>query len=84
MSNRKQTVDANQLIFGVERMNPFMLLGFYRYARCSYLYEKAEDTSSQNKLSYIVKYTRNTGDESVNTMTVEREDGSSVTYTFEY
>lgn len=83
MSNRKQTVDANQLIFGVERMNPFMLLGFYRYARCAYLYEKAEDTSSQNKCTYTVKYTRNT-DETVNTMTVEREDGSSVTYTFEY
>ena len=64
-------------------MNPFMLLGFYRYARCAYLYEKAEDTSSQNKCTYTVKYTRNT-DETVNTMTVEREDGSSVTYTFEY
>ena len=83
MSNRKQTVDANQLIFGVERMNPFMFLGFYRYARCAYLYEKAEDTTSQNKRTYSVKYTRNT-DETVNTMTVEREDGSSVTYTFEY
>ena len=80
-SNRKQSVDVNQLIFGVDNINPYLLVGFSRYARCSYIYETAEDTT--NKIKFTVTTTLNS-DESVNTLSVGREDGSSVTYTFEY
>ena len=80
-SNRKQSVDVNQLIFGVDNINPYLLAGFYRYARCSYIYETAEDTT--NKIKFTVTTTLNS-DESVDTLTVSREDGSVVTYTFEY
>ena len=81
ISNRNQSIDANQLIFGVERMNPFIFLGFYRYARCPFVFESAE--SVDKKYTYAVSCTLNT-DKSINTLTVGREDGSSVTYTFEY
>ena len=80
-SNCMQSVDANQLIFGVDNINPYLLVGFYRYARCSYIYETAEDNA--NNIKFTVIATRN-NDDSVNTLTVSREDGSSVTYTFEY
>ena len=81
ISNRYQSIDANQLIFGVERMNPFIFLGFYRYARCPFVFESAE--SVDKKYTYAVSCTLNT-DKSINTLTVGREDGTSVTYTFEY
>ena len=45
------------------------------------IYETAEDTT--NKIKFTVTTTLNS-DESVNTLSVGREDGSSVTYTFEY
>lgn len=80
-SNRKQSVDVNQLIFGVDNINPYMLVGFYRYARCSYIYETAEDTTKNVKFTVTAKLN---SDESVQTLEVSREDGSSVTYTFEY
>ena len=80
-SNRKQSVDVNQLIFGVDNINPYLLVGFYRYARCSYIYESAEDTT--NNIRFTVTTTLNS-DESVNTLSVGREDGSVITYTFEY
>ena len=78
-SNRKQSVDVNQLIFGVDNINPYLLVGFYRYARCSYIYETAEDTNTKFTVT-----TELNSDESVKTLTVGREDGSSITYTFEY
>lgn len=78
-SNRKQSVDVNQLIFGVDNINPYLLVGFYRYARCSYIYETAEDTNTKFTVT-----TELNSDESVKTLTVAREDGSSITYTFEY
>lgn len=81
VSNRKQSVDVNQLIFGVDNINPYMLAGFYRYARCSFIYEKAEDTSKGT--TFNVSNTLN-ADGSVNTLTVAREDDSAVTYTFTY
>ena len=82
LSNRYQSVDANQLIYGVERMNPYVFAGLCRYARCSYLYEEAESTSGVMS-KYKMEYALNS-DYSVHTMTVTREDGSTVTYTFEY
>ena len=82
-SNRKQSVDVNQLIFGVDNINPYMLVGFYRYARCSYIYDTAEDTTLNSNIKFTVSAALNS-DQSVHTLTVGREDGSSVTYTFEY
>src|SRR5574344_79984 len=52
ISNQHQSVDVNQLIFGVERMNPFIFLGFYRYARCPFVFESAE--SVDKKYTYAV------------------------------
>lgn len=80
-SNRMQGVDVNQLIFGVDNINPYLLVGFYRYARCSYIYETAEDTTKNVKFTIV---TTLNADKSVDTLTVSREDGSTVTYTFEY
>lgn len=81
ISNQHQSVDVNQLMFGVERMNPFIFLGFYRYARCPFVIENAESTDK--KCTYAVSCTLN-ADKSINTLKVGREDGSSITYTFEY
>ncbi len=80
-SNRKQSVDVNQLVFGVDKMNPYILLGFYRYARCSYIYEKLEDTV--NNVKYTISNTLN-ADGSVETLTVALEGGNTITYTFTY
>lgn len=80
-SNRKQGVDVNQLVFGVEKMNPYIFLGFYRYTRCSYIYEKLEDTV--NNVKYTISNTLN-ADGSVETLTVALEGGNAITYTFTY
>lgn len=77
--NQNQSVDVNQLIFGLDRMNPYQLLGFARFARCGYVYK----TLTKGNDKYTVSTTLN-ADKSVNTMTVTDPQGTTVTYTFEY
>lgn len=38
VDNRCQSLDVNQLVLGVERCNPYMLLSLYRFARNSNVY----------------------------------------------
>ena len=80
ISNQNQSVDVNQLMLGVEHMSPHMLLGFYRWMRCGYIYEEA---SSEDYGTYTLSPSLNS-DGSVDTLTVTDPDGDEITYTFEY
>lgn len=77
--NRRQSVDANQLLFGAKECSPYLLLGLYRYARATKVVSEA--TASDGK--YTVETTLN-ADNSINTMTVTDKQGGKVTYTFSY
>lgn len=77
--NRHQSVDANQLLLGVEECNPYLLLGLYRNLRCTAIVREA--TSKRGKRT--VATTLN-ADKSVNTLTVTDPEGGKVTYTFSY
>ena len=70
-SNLTQTVDVNQLIYGVEEMNPFLFLSLFRWAR-------GEDNDDVT----ISSVTRNS-DSSIRELTVTGPQGA-VTYTFDY
>lgn len=80
VSNQNQTVDVNQLMLGVEHCSPHMLLGFYRWMRCGYIYKEA---SSDDSGTYALEHTLNSNG-SVNTLTVSDPEGGEITYTFEY
>lgn len=77
--NRRQSVDANQLLFGAKECSPYLLLGLYRYARATKVVSEA--TASDGK--YVVETTLN-ADKSIHTMTVTDKQGGKVTYTFSY
>lgn len=77
--NRCQSIDVNQLLLGVERCNPYMLLSLFRMARNANVFSKVEVAGGQPfELTTVVN-----ADKSVKTLTVSRE-GNSVTYEFEY
>lgn len=78
-SNRRQSVDVNQLLLGVEECNPYQLISLFRLARNSYVISEAEAADGK----YTVATTLN-GDGSVSTMTVTDKQGGTVTYTFTY
>lgn len=42
IDNRKQSIDVNQLLWGVDNLEPLMLLSQFRYARTGYVISKAE------------------------------------------
>lgn len=79
VSNRNQSVDVNQLLFGAEECSPYLLLSIFRNMRCSYVISEAKATDG----SYTVS-TQTNDDGSVNTMTVTDKDGDKTTYTFAY
>ena len=79
VDNRYQTVDVNQLFMGVEKCDPYCLLGIFRYTRCGYIYKSM---TYQDK-AYTLEPTLN-GDKSVKELKVTDPDGQVITYTFEY
>lgn len=79
IDNRYQTVDVNQLFMGIEKCDPYCLLGIFRYTRCSYIYKSM---TYQDK-SYTLEPTLNS-DKSVKELKVTNPDGQVITYTFEY
>ncbi|NPD92943.1 hypothetical protein [Xylanibacter muris] len=78
-SNRHQSVDANQLLFGVEHCNPYALVALFRSARCSNVFAVAKSANG----NYTVETELN-GDKSVKAMTVTDKQGKKITYTFTY
>lgn len=78
--NRRQTVDANQLLLGVEECNPFMLLSMFRYARNSNIISRATCDNSADNIDVSAEL--NT-DKSVKKLTV-KQHGEERTYTFYY
>lgn len=83
VSNQNQNIDVNQLVFGFDHCNPYMLLGYYRWMRCGYVYKSLASATSSDSSSYTIETTLNS-DKSVSTMTVTDVDGNAITYTFEY
>lgn len=79
VSNRCQSVDANQLLLGVEECNPYLLLGLFRSARSASLFSEAH-TSEGN---YVMEAALN-ADKSINTLAVTDRGGNKITYTFCY
>lgn len=77
--NRQQSVDANQLIFGVEECNPYLLVGLYRYARST----KMISTAATDSGDFTMAATLNS-DKSVSTLTVTDKSGQKTTYAFAY
>lgn len=79
-SNRTQTVDANQLVYSLEEMNPFMLISLFRYARNSDVLTLAKGDANDD---VTISQVRRNSDMSIAELTVTRPDGQ-VTYKFEY
>lgn len=84
--NRRQSLDINQLLLGIEECNPYTLVSLYKFARNSSVISEAKS----KELLLTVETTEN-ADGSINTMTVTRtplegddRTPSSVTYTFGY
>lgn len=84
--NRCQSLDANQLLLGINECNPYLLLSLYKYARNSKVVSEA--TTENDK--YTVETTVN-ADGSINTMTVTRPERdyrdpneAKTIYTFSY
>lgn len=80
ISNRMTTVDANQLMEGVANCDPYLLLSFYKLARQSYVFSKAEGKKG-------ARYTFDTkanADGSIKTLDVTDANGNKITYTFRY
>lgn len=80
VDNRTTTVDVNQLMFGLEDCDPFMLLSFYKLARQTSIIEKAVG----NKGNTYTLNTLTNADGSVKSVTVSDNHGNSTTYTFAY
>ena len=78
--NRCQSVDANQLLLGVEHCSPYMLLSMFRYARNSKIVSLA---SCDKETDNITVATELNADKSIHAMTVTRH-GQPITYTFFY
>jgi|GEM_PF-901830 len=76
--NRATSIDANQLIFGIEQCNPYALLGFFRLARFSNIITEA----AYGNKSISIKTELNS-DKSINTLTVSN-NGTVVKYSFAY
>ena len=77
--NRYQSVDANQLLLGVERCNPFLLLSMFRDARSS----RIISTASCPEADDITVTTELNSNRSIKTLTVRRA-GAETVYTFSY
>lgn len=80
ISNRMTTVDANQLMEGVANCDPYLLLSFYKLARQSYVFAKAEG----RKGAHYTFDTKANADGSIKTLAVTDINGNKTTYTFSY
>lgn len=80
ISNRMTTVDANQLMEGVANCDPYLLLSFYKLARQSYVFSKAEG----KKGARYTFDTKTNADGSIKTLAVTDANGNKTTYTFSY
>lgn len=78
-SNRRQSVDVNQLLFGIEKCCPYTLLSLYRYTRSSKIISTAKTATG----NYTVEPVLN-ADLSVASLAVTDKNGAKITYTFEY
>lgn len=76
--NRRQSVDVNQLLLGVEECDPYLLLSLYRYCRNTSIVSRArgakDDISVEAELN---------SDQSVSRLTVANGK-ETIVYTFEY
>ena len=78
--NRCQTVDANQLVFGMDHCEPLQLLSMFRYCRSTSIISRATATDG-----VIDVTTELNGDRSVRSMVVrDSRKNTVVTYNFEY
>lgn len=78
VDNRHQTVDANQLLLGVEKCDPYLLVSLFRYARNSKVISKAKHEDVE-----IDVETSLNSDKSIHTLTVKR-GADTIVYTFNY
>lgn len=78
--NRYQSVDANQLLLGIDHCNPFMLVGMFRYARNSQVISLAKCKNEADNISITTEVN---ADKSIKTLTVTRH-GAAIIYTFHY
>lgn len=78
IDNRNQSVDANQLLMGVEKCDPYLLASLFRYARNTKVISKAK----HEDVEIDVEATLNS-DKSIQTLTVKR-GGETIVYTFNY
>ena len=81
VSNLHQSVDANQLILGIDDCNPYLLLSLFRYARNSYVVRQAH--SEQGTIT--VTPTLDADGRRLKTLNVaDAAANTSITYTFDY
>jgi len=76
--NRCQSLDVNQLLLGVERCNPYLLLSLYRFARNSNIFSTVQTDDGDIQVETVLN-----ADKSVRLLSVTK-GGETVAYTFEY
>ena len=76
--NRRQSVDVNQLLLGVEECDPYLLLSLYRYCRNTSIVSRAR--GSKDDISVEAELN---SDQSVSRLTVANGK-ETIVYTFEY
>jgi hypothetical protein len=76
--NRYQSVDANQLLLGVEACDPYLLASLFRYARNTSIIAEAKNDDEQIQVSATLN-----ADKSIHQLMVKRDD-ETITYTFNY
>ena len=80
MDNRYQTVDANQLIFGMDNCEPLQLISMFRLCRSTSIVKQA--TTADGTIDVTTELN---ADRSVRRMVVkDSRKGTEVTYEFEY
>ena len=79
--NRMQSVDVNQLLFGIKECSPYQLVGLFRRGRSTQIMSEAK--SSIDGGVYYVSAQLNS-DKSVHKLTVTDKQGNQVVYTFTY
>ena len=80
--NRSQSVDANQLLQGVEECDPYLLVSLFRYTRSTSIVKQATGKQGDADVSYSVETDLN-ADKSIREMRVT-SGSQTITYTFNY
>jgi YD repeat-containing protein len=80
MDNRHQSVDVNQLAFGLDQCDPYLLLSLFRYARNTSIVGSITTEHPADDITISPTLNANL---SVRTLTVSSH-GQQVVYTFEY